>query len=59
MYQTSGSDLARSRMQDRMREAERYRLTKDTHEARALERQGTLRKIAGAASYVVAWPIKH
>jgi hypothetical protein len=59
MYQTYGSDLARARMQDRMREAERYRLTKGTREAQAIERRNTLREIAGTALYLIAWPIRH
>jgi hypothetical protein len=39
MYQTYGSDMAKSRMHDRMREAEHYRLTKETRQAHAGERQ--------------------
>jgi len=59
MYQSFGSDLARSRMQDRMREADAYRLTKGTRQAQAAERRNTVRKIASTALYLVAWPIKH
>jgi hypothetical protein len=59
MYQTYGSDLARSRMQDRMREADRYRLTKDANAARDAERRSAFRKIAAAALCLIAWPIKH
>jgi len=59
MYQSFGSDLARSRMQDRMREADAYRLTKETRQAQAAERRHTIRRIAGTALYLVAWPIKH
>jgi hypothetical protein len=59
MYQSFGSDLARERMNDRMREAEHYRLTKETRGAQAAERRSTVRKIASTALYLVAWPIKH
>jgi hypothetical protein len=59
MYQSFGSDMARSRMSERMRDAEHYRMTKETREAQAAERRGTIRKIASTALYLVAWPIKH
>jgi hypothetical protein len=59
MYQSYGSELAKSRMQERMRDAENYRLTKDTRAGQAAERRNTIRKIASTALYLVAWPIKH
>jgi hypothetical protein len=58
MYQTYGSDMARSRMHDRMREAEHYRLTKETRQAHAAERRSTVRKMTRAALFMVAWQIK-
>ena len=35
MYRTYGSDMARSLMHDRMREADHYRLTKEIRQAHA------------------------
>lgn len=58
MY-TFGSDLARQRMQERMREAQAYRATRETRAARAAARHAAMRRVALAAVSVILWPIKH
>jgi hypothetical protein len=59
MYANFGSDLARARMNDRLREAEAYRLTRTTREARAAERRAALRKVRGSLLSVILWPVRH
>jgi hypothetical protein len=59
MYGSMGPDLARARMQDRMREAEAYRLTKDTRAARAAAHRTTARRMVRTALTTLLWPIKH
>jgi hypothetical protein len=58
MYLTYGSEMARSRMQDRMREADHYRLTKGTRQAHAAERRSTIRKVTMASLHLLAWQVK-
>jgi hypothetical protein len=59
MYGSMGPDLARQRMQDRMREAEAYRLTKDTRAARAEAHRVAARRVVRTALTSLLWPIKH
>lgn len=59
MYGTMGSDLARLRMQDRMREAENFRLTKATRAARSAAHRHTARRVVRTALTSLIWPIKH
>jgi hypothetical protein len=59
MYPNYGSDVARSRMEARMRDAERARRASQTRAGQTAEHRNTIRKIASTALYLVAWPIKH
>jgi hypothetical protein len=59
MYGSMGSDLARQRMQDRMREADAYRLTKDTRAGRAEAHRVAARRVVRMALTSMLWPIKH
>lgn len=59
MYGSMGQDLARARMQDRMREAESYRLTKGTRAARAEAHRHSARRVVRTALTSLLWPIKH
>ena len=59
MYGSMGSDLARQRMQDRMREADAYRLTKDTRAARDGAHRVAARRVVRMALTSMLWPIKH
>jgi hypothetical protein len=57
MYGTS--EMARQRQSALLREAETFRLTKETRAARSAERRGSYRKVVTTALAMVAWPIKH
>lgn len=59
MYGSMGPDLTRARMQDRMREAEAYRLTKDTRAARAGAHRVAARRVVRTALTTLLWPVKH
>jgi hypothetical protein len=59
MYGSMGPDLARARMQDRMREAEAYRLTRDTRAARANAHRVAARRVVKTALTTLLWPVKH
>lgn len=59
MYGSMGPDLTRARMQDRMREAEAYRLTKETRNARAQAHRQIARRVVRSALTTVLWPVKH
>jgi hypothetical protein len=57
MYGTQ--EMASQRQGALLREAETFRLTKETLAARAAERRAGYRKVVTAALAMVAWPIKH
>lgn len=59
MYGSMGPELARERMQDRMREAESYRLTKGTRAARSEAHRIAARRVVRTALTSLLWPIKH
>ena len=59
MYGSMGPDLARARMQDRMREADAYRMTKDTRAARAQAHRMVARRVVKTALTSLLWPVKH
>ena len=46
-------------MQDRMREAEAYRLTKDTRAAQAQAHRVAARRVVKTALTTLLWPVKH
>jgi hypothetical protein len=57
MYGTP--EMARQRQSALLREAETFRMTKETRAARTAERRAGYRKVVTAALAMVAWPIKH
>jgi hypothetical protein len=59
MYGSFGSDIARQRMNDRLREAEVYRLTRASRQARARDRRVALRRVGSSALSMMLWPIRH
>jgi hypothetical protein len=59
MYGSMGSDLTRARMQDRMREAEAFRMTKDTRAAQAQAHRVVARRVVKTALTTLLWPVKH
>ena len=59
MYGSMGSDLTRARMQDRMREAEAFRMTKDTRAAQAQAHRLVARRVVRTALTTLLWPVKH
>jgi hypothetical protein len=52
-------ELAKYRIDDLVREADAYRMTRSTRLARGAERRAKLRRIGSTMSWVVTWPIKH
>ena len=50
--------LAKGRIDDLVREADAYRMTRGTRNARKAERRTKLRRIGTAMSWVVTWPVK-
>jgi hypothetical protein len=54
-----GGDMARQHMNDRMREAQAYRLTKETRAAQSAERRATVRRVVSTALGMLLWPVKH
>ncbi|HZA27366.1 MAG TPA: hypothetical protein VE915_06950 [Actinomycetota bacterium] len=49
--------LARHRIDDLVREADAYRMTRSTRLARRAERRAKLRLVGTAMSWVVTWPV--
>lgn len=56
MYQR---EVAKYRIDDLVREAHAYRLTRETRMARAAERRARNRRVASAVASALTWPIKH
>ncbi len=52
-------EMARYRIEDRVREADAYRAARSTRTARTTARQGRVRRIAGAVASALLWPVKH
>ena len=59
MYQHLGTELARGRMDERMRAAQAYRLGAETRAARAAGHRAGARRVAATIVHVLAWPIRH
>jgi hypothetical protein len=51
-------ELAKGRIDDLVRDADAYRMTRSTRLARKAERRTKLRRIGTAMSWVVTWPVK-
>ncbi len=59
MYQTFGTEMTRGRMDDRLREAESYRRTRQTRSARTAGHSAAFRRVGAAALHVILWPVRH
>jgi hypothetical protein len=59
MYGSMGWDMNRARMQDRMREADAYRMAKDTRVARAQDHRTGAKRVVRMALTTLLWPVKH
>lgn len=55
----NGSDLAKYRMADRMREAAAYRQGSETRTGHSVEVGAKLRRVAATAVSMLMWPIRH
>lgn len=51
-------ELAKGRIDDLVRDADAYRMTRSTRLARRAERRAKLRRVGTAMSWVVTWPVK-
>jgi hypothetical protein len=54
-----GREVAMYRIDDMVRDADRYRLSRTSRASRAAERRGRLRRIAATAISIIAWPLRH
>jgi hypothetical protein len=54
-----GGELARQRMEDRMREARLERLAAGARAARPAHRRAAARRMADATLGLLAWPMRH
>lgn len=52
-------DMARSQIDDRMREARADRLARSTRRSRTNAQVGTVRRVGRAAIAAVLWPVRH
>ncbi len=52
-------ELARQRQARLMREAEQYRLTRQTRATHSAERRASMRRIVMTAVGLALWPFKH
>ena len=59
MYQSFGNEMTRGRMDERLRQAQAYRLGSETRAARAAGHRSTFRRIATIAAHALVWPIRH
>jgi hypothetical protein len=51
--------MARGRIDDLLRAAERERLARQTRAVRAAERGSSLRRIGAMVTHAVLWPVRH
>ena len=51
-------ELAKYRIDDFVREADAYRMTRSTRLARRAERRAKVRRVGSVISWVVTWPVK-
>jgi hypothetical protein len=54
-----GSEMARLRIDDMVRDADAYRRSRGTRASRAGEMRGTIRRVARSAISALLWPIQH
>jgi hypothetical protein len=59
MYQTFGTEITRGRMDDRIREAQAFRRSRETRSARRAGHGAAFRKVGAAALHVILWPVRH
>jgi hypothetical protein len=50
--------MAKGRIDDLIRDAEVFRMTRSTRQARKAERRGRLQRVGTAMAWVVTWPVK-
>jgi hypothetical protein len=54
-----GSEMAKARIDDLVREADAYRRSRGTRAARAGEMRGKVGRVARSAISALLWPIRH
>jgi hypothetical protein len=54
-----GSEMAKMRIDDMVRDADAYRRSRGTRAVRAGETRGKLRRVARSVATVLLWPIRH
>jgi hypothetical protein len=54
-----GSEMAKMRIDDMVRDAEAYRRSRGTRASRAGETRGKIRRAARAVISALLWPIRH
>jgi hypothetical protein len=54
-----GSELAKARIDDLVREADTYRRSRGARAVRAGEMRGKLRRVTRSAVSALLWPIRH
>jgi hypothetical protein len=54
-----GSEMAKLRIDDMVRDAEAYRRSRGTRASRAGERRGMIRRAARSMISALLWPIRH
>jgi hypothetical protein len=59
VVEVMGSEIARYRIDDLIRDAESYRRSKGARVARAAARRQRARRVAAGIASVLLWPIRH
>jgi hypothetical protein len=54
-----GSEMAKLRIDDMVRDADAYRRSRGTRAVRAGENRGTVRRIARSVVTALVWPTRH
>jgi hypothetical protein len=54
-----GSELAKQRIDDLVRDADAYRRSREARAARAGEMRGMLRRVARPVVSALLWPVRH
>lgn len=52
------AELAKYRIDDLVREADAYRMTRSTRVARSAARRAKLHRVGTAMAWIVTWPVK-
>ena len=59
MNEYFGTELTRGHMDQRMREAQAYRLARVTRAGRTAAHRSNVRRIAAATVHLLLWPVRH